>query len=179
MVAALLAVSLGAACSSGSGSHVAGNTSSTATAQIASGTGSTPPSASATTREETGATAKVDAYGRAVTTTTPTNVPTTLVAASPPASESGRGAIFGHVYASCGQPGMGGGACQSQSGVAGVAMVAQSGGREVSRTETAADGTYRLEVAPGSYVVHETRDGQTASLRVETGRTVVANFTLT
>lgn len=151
------------------------------TTQVITVAGASTSSTSTATRATTATTARVDADGTVVTSATPTGVPTTLVAASPPPPNTGRGAIFGYVYQSCGQTGVGGnaGACQSQTGVPGVAMVAQSGGHEVARTQTAADGSYRLEVASGSYVVQETRDGQTATLRVETGRTVVANFTLT
>jgi hypothetical protein len=73
---------------------------------------------------------------------------------------------------------MGGGAgCQSQEGVAGDLLKFSRDGAFVTSTTTAADGSYRVDVPAGLYDIGETRGGQNARVKVEAGKTVVANFT--
>jgi len=107
----------------------------------------------------------------------PANIPATTPSGPPPPASTGRGAIAGHVYASCanGQPS--GSGCRSQAGAGGETVQAKQGAVVVASTVTAADGTYRVDVPAGTYDVVVVRTGQTRHVVVNAGQTVVVDFT--
>jgi hypothetical protein len=124
--------------------------------------------------------APVTAAPKPPTTTSAAAPPTTLAATSPdgppPAQATGRGAIAGHVYSSCGNGQPSG--CRSQAGVGGKTLEVKSGGATVASTTTAADGTYRVEVLAGSYDVGVAGEGSTRRVVVNAGQTVAVDFTV-
>ncbi|HEV3353747.1 MAG TPA: hypothetical protein VG076_12545 [Acidimicrobiales bacterium] len=99
----------------------------------------------------------------------------TTPSAPPPPQSSGRGAVTGHVYASCGASQPSG--CRSQSGVGGEMMQVKRDAAVVASTVTAADGTYRVEITAGTYDVQVTRTSQSRRVVVDAGQIVVVDFT--
>jgi hypothetical protein len=101
-------------------------------------------------------------------------LPATTPTGPPPPASSGRGAITGYVYKSCGN-GQGSG-CRVAA--AGEAIQIKSGAAVAAATRTAADGSYRVDVVAGTYDVEVTRVAQSRRVMVNAGQSVAVDFSI-
>src|SRR5207248_5751620 len=150
----VLVLLLGGACSSNT--HVLRTTkgkTTTSTSISAPVTPSTTDSAPATT----GATTAVAASPPTTKAPAPAqSLPATTPSGPLPAATSGRGTITGYVYKSCG----GGQGSGCRTAAAGETIQVKNGPTVVASTQTAGDGSYRLDIPAGTYDVEVTRVAQ-------------------
>jgi len=181
VTAVVLVALLGGACSSSrhklkatAGKSTSSSSSTTLTPSPVAAANSTTSSATPTSAPVSSATSPAATNAPAPR---PANIPATTPSGPPPPASTGRGAIAGHVYASCanGQPS--GSGCRSQAVAGGETVQAKQGAVVVASTVTAADGTYRVDVPAGTYDVVVVRTGQTRHVVVNAGQTVVVDFT--